>query len=118
MSKYGRLEMGAPDITQDVAALKDLYEKGEIEKSEYHKKLTEFQRQKLSYIVSTNGGYTPGKKAMKQLSQMMESMSIAKKKHEIWKQQQTREQFLTELNKQQEAAKADSETETVEETQS
>jgi DNA-binding transcriptional regulator GbsR (MarR family) len=106
MSKYGKVELGAPDISTDVAALKDLYEKGEIEKTEYHKRLDALQREKLMYIAKSNGGYTPSKKAIKQYNQLMESLSEAKKKHEIWKQQQTREEFLTELSKQQEEAKA------------
>lgn len=110
MSKYGRIEMGAPDITQDVAALKDLYQKGEIEKSEYHSKLTELQRQKMSYIVRTNGGYTPSKKMIKQYNQLIDSLNEAKKKHEVWTQQKNREEFLAALAQQQEEARAAMET--------
>lgn len=106
MSKYGRIELGAPDITADAAALKDLYTKGEINKAEYYSKLDLLEKEKLTYIVKSNGGYTPGKKAMKKYHQLMESISEAKKKHEIWKQQKTREEFLDDLSKQQEEAKA------------
>lgn len=60
--KYGRVNIPIPDFSEDIAALKDLLEKGEIDKSEYTKKIEYFRKIRLSYIVATNGGYTAPKK--------------------------------------------------------
>ena len=99
MAKYGRANMGAPDVSQDVAALKDLYAKGEITKDVYQSKLAKLQKERMSYIVSTNGKFIPGRRIMKKYNQVMESLAEAKQKNEIMKQQQNRDQYLSDISK-------------------
>jgi hypothetical protein len=99
MAKYGKANMGAPDVSQDIAALKDLYAKGEITKDIYQSKLARLQRERMSYIVATNGRFIPGRRLMKKYNQAMESLVEAKQKNEIFKQQQNRDQYLSDLSK-------------------
>ena len=97
MSKYGRFELGAPDYTQEVAAVKDLFEKGEIDRSEYRKKLSELQRERLTYIVATNGGHTPSRKTIKQFDMLKENLTAMKERHNAQRLLQNRDQFLEAL---------------------
>ena len=99
MAKYGKSDMGAPDVSQDVAALKDLYAKGEITKDVYQSKLAKLQKERMEYIVATNGRFIPGRRLMKKYNQAMESLVEAKQKNEIFKQQQNRDQYLSDISK-------------------
>lgn len=60
--KYGRINQPVPNFEDDINALKDLLEKGEISQNEYSNRIEQFRKIRLAYIVATNGGYTPPKK--------------------------------------------------------
>ena len=99
MSKYGKFDMQIPNYDEDIAALKDLLSKGEINRGEYQKRLSDLQRTRLVYIVATNGGHTPSKKAMQGYQLISRRLSELKQAHEANKLLETREQFLEEIQK-------------------
>lgn len=102
MSKYGKIDMGVPIITEEVAALDDSLAKGLITE-EFHKaQLMKLKKKQLTYIARSNGGYTPGKKMIKRFQQAIESLAVAKKRNEIMKQHESRDEFLQSMQRKQE----------------
>lgn len=97
MSKYGKFWLGAPDYSQEVAALKDLLEKGEIDKSKYNIELSKLQRERMLYIVATNGGYTPSKKQLMLQAKAFAKMQAAKESYAANRNLAIRDQFIEEL---------------------
>ncbi len=93
MGKYGRVNMGAPDFTDEINALKDLLEKGEITQEEFNKKKEYFRKLRLNYIVVTNGGHTPSRKQMKQWNGRLTEL---KDRHLAAKMLEYRERLLQE----------------------
>lgn len=99
MSKYGRIDMGAPDYSKQLAALEDNLNKGLLTQSEYRKKKDNYTREKMLYIVATNGGYTPSKKYIKQFNALREKLSIMKEQDSAKRLLQNRNAFLQEMQK-------------------
>lgn len=95
--KYGRINQGIPDVKEDIAALKDLLAKNEIDRWEYNKRLSAIQKSQLTYIVKTNGGYTPSKKLMNEYNQLVDSITKAKEKNEAYKKRQQRDEFVKQM---------------------
>ena len=106
MSKYGKIELGVPDIKEDLAAIDDLISKDEITSDKGARLKDKAIRDRLMYIAKTNGAYTPGKKQWKEYNRMLTNLSEAKKIQEGMKQQKNREQFIEALKEAQETAKS------------
>jgi hypothetical protein len=98
MSRYGNFLSGAPDYTKDIAALKDLLEKKEITDSEYKKEISRLQKERLTYIVRTNGGHNTSKKAIKEYNKLIDKISEGKQKQEAYRTLQERERFVKEMS--------------------
>lgn len=97
MNKFGKWDKGAPNVEAEVEALKDLYSKEVITRSEYQRELIKLQQKRLMYIISTNGGYTPSKKLMKQYNKERPSIGEAKKMQDIDRAIKTRDEFVKQL---------------------
>lgn len=96
--KYGKIESGVPDHSQDIAALKSLLEKGELTREKYNHELSKIARAKMTYIARTNGAYTPSKKSLAYYDQMVNTIQEQRDKAEADKLLTNREEFLKEMN--------------------
>jgi hypothetical protein len=63
--KYGNINVRLPDVKLEMAALDDLFAKGEITESECTKRKAILKTNHLRLIVATNGGYSVGRKQKK-----------------------------------------------------
>jgi hypothetical protein len=61
--KYGNLSKGTLGIDKELAALKDQLDKELITEEKYLKDIEGLKKYQLAYIVVSNGGFTPPKKA-------------------------------------------------------
>jgi len=103
MAKYGKLDASPPpDVSQELAALKDLLAKEEITREKYNLEVSKLQQIRMNHLVSTNGRFVPGRRIMKQVNEFFQSMNERKRISEARKQVEDRNEFVEAVKKQKE----------------
>lgn len=98
--KYGNVQIKPVDIDQNLAALSDLLKKGEVTQEEFKQRRSFLIKERLKFIVYTNGGYPLSKKKQALLNQIL-SITELRKLNEAHRPIMDRERFIQDMiNKQ------------------